>query len=110
MGLPIILIGDGEWDNITLEFLQEETKKLMSTFKGFRFFDDTDHWHRNFFDGVDVPIENFNDLKIKPVSDIIIMSLTFGGRIKEKINSTFGNQINVLTLNELIIRACNHEK
>jgi 2-polyprenyl-3-methyl-5-hydroxy-6-metoxy-1,4-benzoquinol methylase len=83
---------------------------LMSTFKGFRFFDDTDHWHRNFFDGVDVPIENFNDLKIKPVSDIIIMSLTFGDRIKKKINCTFGNQINVLTLNELIIRACNHEK
>jgi hypothetical protein len=36
MGLPIILIGDGGWDNITLEFLQEETKKLMSTFKGNR--------------------------------------------------------------------------
>lgn len=41
MGLPIILIGDGSlpsagWDNITLEFLQEETKKLMIDFKGNR--------------------------------------------------------------------------
>jgi len=83
---------------------------LMSVYKGFRFFDDTDHWHRKFFDGIDVPIENFNDLKIKPVSDIIIMSLTFGDRIKEKIKSTFGAQINILTLNELIIKACNEEK
>ena len=41
MGFPIILIGEGNssqvgWDNITLEFLQEETKKLMPSFKGNR--------------------------------------------------------------------------
>lgn len=34
MGLPIILVDN--WDNITLEFLQEETKKLMPSFKGNR--------------------------------------------------------------------------
>ena len=52
---------------------------------GFRFFDDTENWYGLCFDGIDVPIENFNDLKAKPVDSLFIMSLTFGKRINDRI-------------------------
>jgi 2-polyprenyl-3-methyl-5-hydroxy-6-metoxy-1,4-benzoquinol methylase len=52
----------------------------------FRFFDDTNHWYNRYFDGVDVPIENFNDLKAKPVDTLFIMSTTFGEKILTRIN------------------------
>lgn len=70
--------------------------------KGFRFFDDTAHWHNCVFDGVDVKIENFEDLKKNPVSHILVMSLTFGDVIKKKIHSEFGDKVNVITLAELV--------
>ena len=34
---------------------------------------------------IEIYIENFNDLKLKPVSDLYIMSLTFGDVIKNKV-------------------------
>lgn len=67
----------------------------------FRFFDDTGHWHRREFDGVDVPVENFSDLKVKPVSHVIIMSLTFADAIRRKIQAEFGDRIKTLTLAEI---------
>ncbi len=70
--------------------------------EGLRFFDDTNHWHNKFFDGIDIPIENFEDLTLNPVTDLFIMSLTFGDVIKNKIFSRFGSSINVLTLRELL--------
>lgn len=69
---------------------------------GFRLFDDTAHWHGCVFDGVDVPIENFEDLKRNPLKNIVIMSLTFGEVIKKKINLEFGESIRVITLSELV--------
>jgi SAM-dependent methyltransferase len=53
---------------------------------GFRFFDDTEHWYGRYFDGLDIPIENFNDLKAKPVDTLFIMSMTFGEQILTRIN------------------------
>lgn len=76
----------------------------LGLYEGFRFFDDTAHWHDNVFDGVDVPIENFADLKREPVTDLIVMSLTFGEVIKKKVQNEFGDSINVITLNDLIYR------
>lgn len=73
--------------------------------KGFRFFDDTTHWHQCVFDGVDVEIENFEDLKKNPVKCIFVMSLTFGDVIKRKIATEFGQSIKVVTLPELIRHA-----
>jgi 2-polyprenyl-3-methyl-5-hydroxy-6-metoxy-1,4-benzoquinol methylase len=74
----------------------------QGVYEGFRFFDDTDHWHMNVFDGVTVPIENFGDLKQNPVTDLIIMSLTFGDVIRSKVLKEFGDRINVVTLGDLI--------
>ena len=74
-------------------------------YSGFRFFDDTGHWHHQVFDGVDVPIENFQDLVKSPVTDLVIMSLTFGDGIRNKVRKEFGNKVNVTTLGDLAARA-----
>jgi len=58
---------------------------ILGVRDGFRFFDDTNHWHRRCFDGVDVPIENFNDLKARPVDTLFIMSITFGDKILKRL-------------------------
>jgi 2-polyprenyl-3-methyl-5-hydroxy-6-metoxy-1,4-benzoquinol methylase len=58
---------------------------ILGMRNGFRFFDDTSHWYGRCFDGVDVPIENFNDLKARPVDSLYIMSTTFGDRILDRI-------------------------
>lgn len=57
----------------------------ISRFSGFRFFDDTHHWYDCAFDGLEVYVENFADLQREPVTDLFIMSLTFGDVIKNKI-------------------------
>lgn len=72
--------------------------------KPFRFFDDTGHWHHREFDGVDVEVENFADLKARPVSHVIIMSLTFSDAIRRKIHAEFGETIKTLSLVEIARR------
>lgn len=52
---------------------------------GFRFFDDTQLWYDRAFDGMEIYIENFADLRRSPVTDLFIMSLTFGDVIKKKV-------------------------
>lgn len=71
---------------------------IMSVYKGFRFFDDTSYWHRKYFDGVPIMIENFDDLKRNPVSDVLIMSPTFEDIIGDKIRSHFGSTIRMRKL------------
>jgi hypothetical protein len=67
----------------------------MNHYSGFRFLDDTSYWHRRYFDGIDVPIENFEDLTRNPVTDILIMSPTFGEVIENKIKNHFGSAIRI---------------
>lgn len=57
----------------------------------FRFFDDTIYWHNKYFDGFPAPVENFEDIKKNPPTDILIMSLTFGGIIEKKIRDSLPN-------------------
>ncbi|MBS0424251.1 MAG: class I SAM-dependent methyltransferase [Proteobacteria bacterium] len=74
---------------------------MTGRFSGFRFFDDTNHWHYREFDGVPITIENFADLQKKPVTHMLIMSLTFGDVIQKKIHASFGNKIKTYTLSEI---------
>src|SRR5262249_39718890 len=46
----------------------------MKAFSGFRFFDDDPGVHGKYFDGFDVPVENFADLQARPVDHMVIMS------------------------------------
>ena len=74
----------------------------LKMFEGFRFFDDTNHWYDRAFDGVEVYIENFNDLKNNPVDHLFIMSLTFGSVIKSKIKDNIQGIKSITTLHEIL--------
>lgn len=52
-----------------------------------RFFDDTEHWHKKYFDGCSIPIENFSDLKSSPPDHLFVMSLTFAEVIMKRVTS-----------------------
>jgi 2-polyprenyl-3-methyl-5-hydroxy-6-metoxy-1,4-benzoquinol methylase len=74
---------------------------ILKQFDGFRLFDDTHHWYNRAFDGVEVYIENFKDLKENPVTDLFIMSLTFGEVIKKKVESHITGINNIKVLREI---------
>jgi SAM-dependent methyltransferase len=74
---------------------------LLGRYKGFRFFDDTNHWYNRAFDGTEIYIENFNDLKKNPVTDLYIMSLTFADTIKKKIEAEIPG-IRIKTLKDIL--------
>lgn len=73
---------------------------LMNLKWNFRLFDDTIYWHNKFFDGIPLPVENINDLKDKPVTDIIIMSPTFGNIIEKRIIKTLNKEIRIKKLTD----------
>jgi len=68
-------------------------------------FDDDRGLHGRWLDGYEVPVESFQDLEKNPVSDLLVMSLSFGDKIKEKILKRFDKQINVKTLKELFVES-----
>ena len=41
----------------------------------------------------------------RPVTDLVIMSLTFGDVIRNKVRKEFGDKVNVTTLGELAAKA-----
>ena len=69
----------------------------LPLFRGLRIFDDTPHWHGHYFDGVDVPVENFEDFRAKPVDELFVMSLTFAEVVKSKVEA-LGSGANITTL------------
>lgn len=71
---------------------------LINVNSKFRFFDDTAYWHMKYFDGLSVKIENFKDLENNPVTDLLIMSPTFGEKIEQKVKEVFSNKIRVKKL------------
>lgn len=73
----------------------------MKKFDGFRLFDDIQHWHNGYIDGLDVKIENYSDLVNDPVDNLVIMSFTFGDALKKKVEKDIP-EINVYTLKEII--------
>jgi len=74
---------------------------FISDFESFRIFDDIEHWHEGFIDGLDLKIENFNDLKINPVDHLFVMSFTFGERLRAKVHMEIPS-VTVQTLGDLI--------
>jgi len=73
---------------------------FMKDFNDFRIFDDIEHWHGGFIDGLDIPIENYNDLRNEPVDHLFIMSFTFGEQLRRKVNSEISS-IKVETIKEI---------
>ena len=52
-----------------------------------RLFDDEPQIHGRYYPGLPFPIENFQDLKDRPVKDLIIFSRTFARPLAEKISA-----------------------
>ncbi len=75
---------------------------ILKVFDGVRFFDDDPGIHGKYFDGFDVPVENFQDLQARPVTQMIIMSLPHAPAIAKKIRVHFGDRMAVGTLAEII--------
>lgn len=73
---------------------------LIGSYKNVRLFDDTQSWHKKYLDGVPIPIENFEDLKRKPVTDLLIMSPTFGEVIEKKIVRYLSKKIKIKKLTD----------
>ena len=74
----------------------------MRAFDGFRFFDDDPGVHGKYFDGFNVPVENFADLQARPVRHMVVMSLPHAPAITRKIRGAFGDQIAVTSLEEIL--------
>jgi SAM-dependent methyltransferase len=67
-----------------------------------RFFDDNVNTYGHYFPGIDIKVENFDDLKKQPTDIILIMSSFFGEKIKAKIvNGTDINPSKIFTWNEI---------
>lgn len=81
----------------TLPFLA-----YLGELDGVRFFDDTAHWHNRSFDGTEIYIENFSDLKSNPVDELFIMSLSFADVIERKVQSKISEVQNIYKLRELL--------
>jgi hypothetical protein len=76
---------------------------LMKIKEDVRFFDDNSGIHNKFFDGFDIPVENFEDLKIKPVDVMFILSFAFGEKIKSKIEKEESlKQVKVISLKDIL--------
>lgn len=67
-----------------------------------RFFDDNTNLHNTYFPGIDIRIENFEDLTNNPVDTLLIASFTFGNKIKEKILAN-GLKCKIILLEELFM-------
>jgi len=76
---------------------------FVGKYEGFRFFDDTHHWYNKAFDGTEVYIENFEDLRKKPVTNLFIMSLTFGDVIKSKVEKQITRGMNIRLLRDMLV-------
>ena len=72
----------------------------MNLYQGFRFFDDNSYWHLKYFDGIGVTVENFNDLRKNPPTNLIIMSPTFGDDIEQRIVKYFSGKIKTKKLTD----------
>jgi SAM-dependent methyltransferase len=68
----------------------------------FRFFDDTPTWQGKRIQERLSRIENFSQLVENPVSNLFVMSLTFGEVISRKVLKALGSQIRVVTLDSML--------
>lgn len=53
-----------------------------------RFFDDDPGVYGKYFDGFDIPVENFTDLCARPVTHLLVMSFAFGEIIRQRITGS----------------------
>jgi len=77
------------------------TSCLEVDYAALRFFDDNPALHGTYFPGIPIRVENFQELQQRPPGSVLIMSLSFGGRIRDKVRASLGQQVEITTLGEL---------
>ncbi len=78
----------------------------MGWFDGFRVFDNNSVWHNKYLDGLDIPIENQQDLIKNPVEHLLIMSLTFCDELVNELQPNLPNTT-MTTMKDILKEAGN---
>lgn len=74
---------------------------VIGWFEGFRIFDNMNVWHNRYLDGIDVPVENQQDLIARPVDHVFVMSLSFGKEVGDALRASVPG-MHVTTLDEIL--------
>ena len=70
--------------------------------EGIRFFDDDPGLAGMYFPGIGVPVESRDDLYRSPPSTVLIMSLSFGERIRDAIQPGLGPEVEITLLRDIL--------
>ena len=65
-----------------------------------RFFDDDPGLKNRYFDGFDLPVEDFEDFVRNPPSHLLIASYAFDEQLKKKVIDHFGDAIEICSLRD----------
>lgn len=74
---------------------------MLGWFEGYRVFDNMNVWHNRYLDGLDIKIENQQNLIDRPVDHLFIMSLTFGKEVSNSLNKVVSG-MKITTLENII--------
>jgi hypothetical protein len=69
---------------------------------GVRFFDDNQALRGTYYPGFPMPVEDRAALADRPPSCVLIMSLSFGGRIAESLRDELPASVDVVPLSSLV--------
>ena len=70
--------------------------------EGIRFFDDDVGLKGRYFPGMDIPVENREDLYRSPPSSLLIMSLSFGAKIRDSLRAGLRPDFDIRLLADLL--------
>ena len=69
---------------------------------GIRFFDDNVGLNRKYFAGIDIQVEDREDLYRSPPSSLLIMSLSFGAKIRDSLGAGLRPNVEIRLLGDLL--------
>ncbi len=69
---------------------------------GVRFFDDSPAMQNRYYPGIAIPVEGEAQLRARPCARVLIMSTSFGAKIKARLASTMPASTDLCTLDELL--------
>ena len=67
-----------------------------------RFFDDDAALAGTYFPAIDIPVETRDDLYRSPPSSVLIMSLSFGERIRDSLRTHLRSDVEIRLLSDLL--------
>lgn len=70
--------------------------------KKIRFFDDNSALYGSFYPGMDIPVENRQQLIAAPTDYVLVMSRTFGDRLAQGLRETLPKSIEIRTVSEIL--------